>query len=395
MKKFYFFLVALRLGVMSTSAANYYLVGGFNGWANGSASYKFTDAGDGTYVLNMNGQLTSDFKVTNGTWDDSGTYGSNGAALELGETYSLKQPGSNIQLECGVVDNPKLVFNPTAKTLVITGEEAEVEISYDIWGNLPAASSSWASTSMENVEGDKWVAEDVEVTATSNFGIRELTNGNQSNWISADGASAITGPGVFNCKIEGTNFSIAPGTYTITFDAAAYTLTVAGEGSDVPTPSVTYYMIGDFNTWTLADPAAKFAQSTENSAEYVLDYVGTLESGTGFKINDGTWTNDSCNFGAKEDSSQAPIELGTPFVYTIAGGSQNIIMATTVVNPHVVLNPTAKTITITTSTAVEGVEMEENVAPVYYNLQGVRVDAPANGLYIVVRGNKVAIELVK
>ena len=70
-------------------------------------------------------------------------------------------------------------------------------------------------------------------------------------------------------------------------------------------------------------------------------------------------------------------------------------MATTVVNPHVVLNPTAKTITITTSTAVEGVEMEENVAPVYYNLQGVRVDAPANGLYIVVRGNKVAKELVK
>lgn len=37
----------------------------------------------------------------------------------------------------------------------------------------------------------------------------------------------------------------------------------------------------------------------------------------------------------------------------------------------------------------------EDVAPVYYNLQGVRVENPANGLYIVVRGNKVAKEYVK
>lgn len=38
--------------------------------------------------------------------------------------------------------------------------------------------------------------------------------------------------------------------------------------------------------------------------------------------------------------------------------------------------------------AVAGVEADENVAPVYYNLQGVRVANPENGLYIVVKGNK-------
>lgn len=47
------------------------------------------------------------------------------------------------------------------------------------------------------------------------------------------------------------------------------------------------------------------------------------------------------------------------------------------------------------SSSVDAIEIEENVAPVYYNLQGVRVDAPANGLYIVVRGDKVAKEYVK
>lgn len=47
------------------------------------------------------------------------------------------------------------------------------------------------------------------------------------------------------------------------------------------------------------------------------------------------------------------------------------------------------------SDAVEAIVEDANVAPVYYNLQGVRVAEPTNGLYIVVRGDKVAKQLVK
>lgn len=45
---------------------------------------------------------------------------------------------------------------------------------------------------------------------------------------------------------------------------------------------------------------------------------------------------------------------------------------------------------------VEGVEIDEenNAAPVYYNLNGIQVDKPANGLYIVKRGNKVTKEIL-
>lgn len=45
-------------------------------------------------------------------------------------------------------------------------------------------------------------------------------------------------------------------------------------------------------------------------------------------------------------------------------------------------------LTGTNKSAVSNVEVEENVAPVYYNMQGVRVANPENGLYIVVKGNK-------
>lgn len=47
------------------------------------------------------------------------------------------------------------------------------------------------------------------------------------------------------------------------------------------------------------------------------------------------------------------------------------------------------------SGSVDGIEADDNVAPVYYNLQGVRVDNPANGLYIVVRGSKTTKEYIK
>ncbi|MCM1369946.1 MAG: immune inhibitor A [Candidatus Amulumruptor caecigallinarius] len=41
------------------------------------------------------------------------------------------------------------------------------------------------------------------------------------------------------------------------------------------------------------------------------------------------------------------------------------------------------------SGAVEGVDVEDvNAAPVYYNLQGVRVENPSNGMYIMVKGDK-------
>ena len=40
--------------------------------------------------------------------------------------------------------------------------------------------------------------------------------------------------------------------------------------------------------------------------------------------------------------------------------------------------------------SVSEIEAEGNAAPVYYNLQGVRVANPENGLFIVVKGSKVS-----
>lgn len=52
-------------------------------------------------------------------------------------------------------------------------------------------------------------------------------------------------------------------------------------------------------------------------------------------------------------------------------------------------------ILVSESSSVENVEVEENATAVYYNLQGVEVANPANGLYIVKQGSKVSKVLVK
>ena len=91
-----------------------------------------------------------------------------------------------------------------------------------------------------------------------------------------------------------------------------------------------------------------------------------------------------------------------------AAGEKRLVPETLTVdrsNPNAdwVLNGTHKEIMVGIATGVEDIEMEdgeiseegEAVAPVYYNLQGVRVAEPQHGLYIKVTGNKSEKILVK
>ena len=53
-----------------------------------------------------------------------------------------------------------------------------------------------------------------------------------------------------------------------------------------------------------------------------------------------------------------------------------------------------KQVMVTSESSVSIIEAE-NAAPVYYNLQGVRVENPSNGLYIRVQGNQISKEIVR
>ncbi len=57
--------------------------------------------------------------------------------------------------------------------------------------------------------------------------------------------------------------------------------------------------------------------------------------------------------------------------------------------------PETLALTVTMTSGVADIEAAEDVPAVYYNLQGVRVANPANGLFLEVRGNQVRKVAVK
>ncbi|MDE5875532.1 MAG: hypothetical protein K2H15_07780 [Muribaculaceae bacterium] len=121
--------------------------------------------------------------------------------------------------------------------------------------------------------------------------------------------------------------------------------------------AVDYYLIGGFNNWALKAADCKFTPGS--NGEYTLDYVGTLSSG--FKINDGTWSNDAANFGGS-----GTLKVGETYTLTVGGSSGNISLAENIENPHLVFNPAKKTLLITG---------QEVAAETIYAIHGTIFDA--------------------
>lgn len=386
MKKFYFLLVAMMVSI-AANAVDYYLIGGFNGWSLKQANCKFTAQGDGTYVLDFEGTLTSGFKINDGTWGNSNAnFGGNGN-LTVGEVYNLTVGGSsgNIGLAENV-ENPHLVFNPTEKTLLITGQAVEAEYTYDLWGSF--TSGTWGSVELTEADG-KWVATDVEVTYNSAaFGIRKLdkVSGSQVEWLSAAGDADITEAGTFDLKVEGVNFAISAGTWSFTLDPEEMTLEVTGEGGGGDDPVVDYTawylnVYGPFNDWTL------------NGVSFNAEGIGVQEN---LPIGDSTFQVKIYN--GRRDvimGTENEIELDTPTLL-VPVTDETPYYEMTIANAvagdlyNVTFDAVNNMLTVTKdASSISVVEAENNVPAVYYNLQGIEVANPANGLYIEKRGDKV------
>lgn len=259
---------------------DYYLVGDFNDWTNSMAEYKFTPAGDGKFEFDYDGTLI-EFKITDGTWDAAGVYGGDKYQFTVtpGGSKILIQPGTNLNFgDFTGVKNAHIVFNPSERTLVVTGEEVKISYIYEIWGNFSTGGDEWAAIEMRSDNNDGlWIAENLVAENECQFLLRQMrADGKILFWGHSTDGALITEPGTYVVGWQDYNFSIAPGTWDLMYDERTGMLTVSA-----------------------------------------------------------------------------------------ASGS------------------------------VDGIEADDNVAPVYYNLQGVRVDNPASGLYIVVRGSKTTKEYIK
>ena len=173
--------------------------------------------------------------------------------------------------------------------------------------------------------------------------------------------------------------------------AAKYTFAPAAEEPEYDGPAE-LYIVGYDNNWDPANPTVIPMTETAGVYEAVLAFANTEFK---FSENKGSW--DEFNAKAICIANDATVELGqaTP-IWKYA--DTNCKAAVETGKAYIVsIDLINNTITITEdpSSAVEGIEAVEAVEAVYYNLQGVKVANPENGIFIKVQGNKASKVLVK
>ncbi len=409
MKKFSFMsLMAAALVSLSASATDYQLIGGFNGWATTDESSKFTDKGDGTYVLEYKGTVTTDFKIKSWEkeWNNAEIYGAPtaDAVLKVGESFTLLNgtASQNINTEGGLsLTNPKFTFNPTALTLLVEAGTAEAVITYDIWGNFDGG-TAWSGVALTETDG-VWSASNVEFKAGAQFGIRELADGAQKTWIAATSAMTVTETTTVDMQVNGTNLKINAGTYDFSFNPAELKLAITkvnGGGGDEPDPTPEYkdlYLVGAQFGWDFASTEAYKFERNENVYTITVD-AGMVGGATekNWKIWDGTW---NYNFGCGAEQPVAAVEYDTwfdggNFTFTTEPNVKTTITLTLVKGSDVKDSSIPSKLLIDVPSAVENIEAVEEGDVRFFNLQGVEVSEPANGVFVRVANGK-ATKVVK
>ncbi len=244
---------------------------------------------------------------------------------------------------------------------------------------------------------DKWYfVVPVNARATGNFAVYDETGENIAIATDTKGAGSGQYQSFSAEKVD--DYTVNIYVWVPTFSAAMYTFAVAQ-----PTPEVEpLYMVGQVNgnNWDITNPVEIPWNATSQCYEANL----TID-GAEFKFSEVSGNGDWEAFNAKAIciADDQLVEYGNKaelwkysgtnckFGSSIEVGKEYNIKISVIEGSDV----KGGYILVSESTGVENVEVEANAPAVYYNLQGVEVANPENGLYIVKQGNKVSKVLVK
>ncbi|MDE5625543.1 MAG: hypothetical protein K2I61_04390, partial [Muribaculaceae bacterium] len=185
------------------------------------------------------------------------------------------------------VEGQPAVWDP-ASTLVVTSENGEYTFEATGGFKISIAQGTW-----DDFNGGAY-----QLAGAWNKGTTTATS------TLRQGDGNITTP-MSNVKIK----------YTVKDDMSAITATLPAGYSFSEADAPDFYLIGDFNGWTLADAACKMTANGNVYTITVADGI-TVAAAEGWKINNGAWDLD---FGQGEEGM--PV-AGT--LYNLAAGGANL-----------------------------------------------------------------------
>ena len=321
-----------------TPVVGWGLVGEYNGWG---AEADVMLASDGTFLTAKGVALSGQVKFRkDGGWDVN--FGAPGEVepveIAVNTELELVAGGKNFTIAEGTYD--VYLDEANAKAWFIN------DGSYPGGGAAPEA-SEWGIVGQVN----GWAAPDITMYKTATEGLFvaykvEMPDGGfkiRANGVWDDTANyglAAAGPvevdHVYDliCSGGSGDMTLVAGTYDIWFDLTntkVYIMTPGkpiseAVGGEVVTPEpepepdpteLTWYLVGNFNGWTVADAAYTMTKE----AEWFV-FKGFVADGDGFKFNAGSW---DINRGATGDVE--PFELAANTEYELVAGGKNFSIA--------------------------------------------------------------------
>lgn len=297
--------------------------------------------------------------------------------------------------------NYTLTFDPAAQTLTLAKYEGDVSVvkSYALKGTITTGTEEWVSIPMTEGEDGTW-SWTGDVKAGS-FGVQYLENGIQQKWYaSANEAAAIDAPGDYNATENGKNWTLnLEGKMTFTYNPTTLLLSVTGGSqSPVGTPEKVY-LVGNFGDthWDTTAPVEMTKDGDKFSVEAELKAAGTDTEDGYFSFvtaKGASWddVNGSDRYGAKTKDEAITVSTDVEYEKFAAGVNASAANSWTLkAGKYVFTIDFEKGIVRVepkTSTGVENISAAGEAAAEYYNLQGVRVANPANGVFIRVANGK-------
>ena len=323
-------------GGAAPEASEWGVVGQVNGWAAPDITM-YKTATEGLFVAYNVAMPDGGFKIrANGEWNDAANYGLEGGKgnVEVDHAYDVITSGGSGDMVL-VAGNYDIWFDLTnTKVYIMTpgkpiseaegGEavtpEPEPEPEVQDWflvGNFNGWTVADADYKMTK-EGDWYVFKGF-VSDGQGFKF------NAGNWDVNRGATGSVEP--FEVTVgtavevvnNGKNLAVAAGTYDVYMNAATDQIFVmaSGEAPEVEEPETLWYLVGNFNGWTVADTDYKM---TKEGDWYV--FKGFVSDGQGFKFNAGNW---DVNRGAT--GSVEPFEVTVGTAVEVVNNGKNLAVA--------------------------------------------------------------------
>ncbi len=379
-KSFNFNGLGQQLGVAVKVEAvpfNLYFVGNDNKWNPKDENYKFTTTDGVTYTLTLPDGISSDWKICNGTWDWN--FGA-GASTPLNEecdvwfnsssNFDLKTSGETT-ITFTLVEGSDVQNSPIASRIKVEGQPFVEPTVHSIY--FAGVQTDWDTNMIEFTKNDN----DIYVL-TLDEGIKDQWKiVCDNNWFGLNGDSKIV-PFERYCLGGGNNIDLTtPGKTTIEVEVVEGVpyATVKTSGFDA------IYFDNTDSQWTA--PHAYIWKSATETGDPFKNWPGIAMSKVPAPA--------VVTYAVEKDiyDVAVPMYKGYDMVIFNNGSDEKKTGDLELVLEHVYKADGTHEV-YNGTTGVDEIAVDDaNVAPVYYNLQGARVQNPANGAYIMVRGSKV------